>query len=175
LSLGHRRILYLHQAPELESLRRRRRWRGHERAMREAEVGEPWLTARYQDFNERFATPEQVRSYFTGPEAPTAVVCWYDGLAMELMNHLRRAGLSVPEDVSVIGYDNLPLGENTWPALDTIDLHMDEQVRHAVDLLSLPARRRAAMSATLITPTLIRRASCAPPPVSSPLLASSLS
>ena len=163
LSLGHRRILYLHQAPDLPALRRRRRWHGHERAMRDAEVAEPWLTARYGDIKEQFSTPEKIRAYFTGPDAPTAVVCWYDGLALELMNSLRQAGISVPEDVSVIGYDNLPLGEHTWPPLDTVDLHMDDQVSYALDLLSLPTGRRAATSATLITPTLITRASCGPP------------
>lgn len=165
LNLGHRRVLYLHGSRDVQSLRRRRRWRGHERALRDAEVGEPLPTASRAELEVWLENPEQTRRFFSGPNAPTAVVAWYDALAVQLIAALRQAEVRVPDDVSVMGYDNLPLGAHTWPPLDTVDLHMDEQVRHALDLLSLPAGPRRSAATTLIMPTLVGRASCAPPPL----------
>ena len=50
----------------------------------------------------------------------TAIVCANDKMAFGAIRELRRLGKSVPEDVSIIGYDNLPLASYTYPALTTI-------------------------------------------------------
>jgi DNA-binding LacI/PurR family transcriptional regulator len=162
LLLGHRRIVYAHRMGTDEKLYAKRRWRGHERALREAGIPEPHRVVGHPVVQAWMNAPDAARRYFTAASAPTAVVTWYDAEAVMIIDALRRAGLQAPDDVSVIGYDNLPIGAHYVPPLDTIDLHMDEQVRHALSLLSLPAPP-AAVSATLITPTLVCRASCAPP------------
>lgn len=162
LDLGHRRIAYAHHMASDEKLHRKRRWRGHERALREAGVAEPDTVIGPDTVAGWMKDAEAIGRYFAAPGAPTGVVTWYDAEAVLLINALRTGGLRVPHDVSVVGYDNLPLGAHFFPPLDTVDLHMDEQARHALALLSLPAPPKA-VSATRITPTLICRASCAPP------------
>ncbi len=164
LERGHRRIAYLYRPPT-EELFRRLRWRGHERALREAGlsvdrersvIDGPLLETWRQD-------PESMRAYFSRPGAPTGVAAWSDPAAVMLLGTLRRAGLRVPDDVSVIGYDNLPVGEDAWPPLDTVDQHLDVLVRHALFLLTLP-QPQTAVSTALVTPTLVCRDSTGAPP-----------
>lgn len=162
LLLGHRRIAYLHRtsAPVLQ---RKRRWRGHERALREAGLGEapPRLISDGKAIDAWCANAGAVRDTFTAPDAPTAVVAWSDPAAAMLIAALRRADLSVPGDVSVVGYDNLPIGAHCWPPLDSVDQHIDVLVRHALFLLSAP--QPGGTVSSVVTPTLVCRESCAPP------------
>ncbi len=55
-------------------------------------------------------------------EPPTAIVCGNDVLAMGVMFEARDRGLSIPGDLSVVGFDNLPITEHLSPALTTIDV-----------------------------------------------------
>ncbi len=68
-------------------------------------------------------------------ERPTAVVCGNDVLALGALSATRALGLSVPEDVSVIGFDDIPMAG--WPlvALTTVRCDLDALAGHAVDLL----------------------------------------
>jgi DNA-binding LacI/PurR family transcriptional regulator len=52
-------------------------------------------------------------------ERPTAVVCFNDIMAIGAMHALRQAGLSVPGDCSVTGFDNIPLSQYVNPPLTT--------------------------------------------------------
>ncbi|GAA3817658.1 EAL domain-containing protein [Cellulomonas soli] len=65
------------------------------------------------------------------PERPTAVMCATDRNAIGFLSRVRRAGLSVPEDVAVIGFDNIEAGAYAVPALATVD-----QKFHAVGALA---------------------------------------
>lgn len=47
----------------------------------------------------------------------------------------QRCGLHVPDDVQVVGFDNVPEAEYSVPALTTIDPHIDDYAKHAVDML----------------------------------------
>jgi DNA-binding LacI/PurR family transcriptional regulator len=72
----------------------------------------------------------------TGPaEDVDAIVCLNDALALGAVHALVGAGRRVPEDVSVIGFDNIPEGGFFTPELTTIDPHMDDYARAAVDML----------------------------------------
>ncbi len=55
-------------------------------------------------------------------EAPTAVMCGNDVLAMGVMFEARDRGISIPGDLSIIGFDNLPITEQLSPALTTIEV-----------------------------------------------------
>ncbi len=54
------------------------------------------------------------------PSRPTAVFCYSDGRAVGLMNGLHRMGKSIPEEISVLGFDNTTFSEYSYPALSTI-------------------------------------------------------
>lgn len=161
LDLGHRRIAYARHFPDVTWLTTTRRWQGHRRALAEAGLGHdtppiipilPWKILRDD--------PNALRAEYARVGSPTGIVVWTDDEALQLLPLLRRIGLHVPRDVSLIAYDNVPLGEHSDPPLDTIDPHLDVQIRHALALLESPPAAGHVPS-VVVTPTLLRRESCA--------------
>lgn len=65
----------------------------------------------------------------------TAVICAYDAIAYGAIRQLKAAGRQVPQDVSVIGVDNIRTSEYTKPSLTTIDCKPEEVCRIAWELL----------------------------------------
>lgn len=70
-----------------------------------------------------------------GPLRPTGFVCAADMLAVGVVQALTAAGLSVPDDASVIGFDDLPVSARCTPPLSSIRIDRGELGRVAVDLL----------------------------------------
>lgn len=97
--------------------------------------------------------------------APTAVFCAADWMAALLLRALRQRGLRVPEDVSVIGFGDLPLSSYVDPSLTTIHQPYERLGREAVKILCSPdGRWTAAKGERLLPVELVRRESvCAPP------------
>jgi GntR family transcriptional regulator of arabinose operon len=160
---NHRRIAFHASGPDYtENLR----WEGHQRALSEAARSGVSLTPIVLPDTVLLAwraDPEQARVFLRQPDAPTAIVCWNDHEATRLMVALNAAGIRVPDDVSVIGYDNLPEGQLVQPPLSTVDHSIDWQIRTAVELLRrpvlpIPSHTKAVM------PTLIPRGSTGPAP-----------
>ena len=65
------------------------------------------------------------------PERATAVLCSNDLTAMGALRAVRRAGLQVPKDISIVGFDDIHLAEFTEPPLTTVRLSRDELARKA--------------------------------------------
>ena len=93
-------------------------------------------------------------------ERPDAILCANDLLAIGALAALRDAGLDVPGDVALVGMDNTPLSEVTWPTLTTVDLGSSERARIAVEMLleriEDPAREPRVVG---VAPRLVVRAS----------------
>ena len=68
-------------------------------------------------------------------EKPQGIVAASDVIAMSALSVLAEHGLSVPDDVHVIGYDGLPIGEQTVPRLSTVSQDMNRGAAHLIDLL----------------------------------------
>ncbi len=68
-------------------------------------------------------------------ELPTAFVCNCDEAAYILINQLKSKGIRVPEDVSVVGYDNHIYSTISVPRITTIDVNSYEMSYHAVDII----------------------------------------
>jgi LacI family transcriptional regulator len=66
----------------------------------------------------------------------TAVTCFNDRVAIGAYEAIRAAGLSVPGDVSVMGFDDEDLVAHLTPPLSTVQLPHDEMARRAVELLA---------------------------------------
>ena len=85
------------------------------------------------------------------------MVCPNDELALGAVRAVHEAGLSVPEDVSVTGFDGIPLADVMTPTLTTLRQDFTAAGRAAVELLlDLPDRAGAAPSPVVIASEFIR-------------------
>lgn len=84
---------------------------------------------------------------------PTAVVCNSDQAAARLCRELKHAGLRVPEDVSVIGFDNVSHGTMFEPLITTINVNRREMAKSAIDSLMRRIRHPEADARSIICRT----------------------
>jgi DNA-binding LacI/PurR family transcriptional regulator len=97
---------------------------------------------------------------------PTAVLAMSDALASGVLREAADQGLQVPGDVSVVGFDNVPLAELTEPPLTTVDQPTEHKGELAARTL-LDAIRTEAPSEprrTVLPTRLVRRGTTGPPP-----------
>lgn len=95
------------------------------------------------------------------PRCP-AILAINDRVALGLLRVLQAHGLSIPEDVTLVGYDNSALAPFAGPGLTSVDPHAAELITHAVKLLATPRSQKGRK--IQVTPEIIIRASSAPPP-----------
>ena len=91
----------------------------------------------------------------------TAIVCSHDILAHSVMVHCRELGLRVPEDISILGFDDIPLCRYTLPPLTTIRQDRENLGRSALHALT-SQMNHVCVSSLLLHAELIERASCGP-------------
>jgi LacI family repressor for deo operon, udp, cdd, tsx, nupC, and nupG len=95
---------------------------------------------------------------------PTAVFCSNDEMAIGLIRGLASAGLRVPEDISVAGFDDIEFAEMAGPPLTTIHQPRRELGRNGAAALLELLRGRTPLPRIRLGTELIVRASTAPPP-----------
>lgn len=159
LSLGHRRIGHLSGRPDLESARLREA--GFRKAMADAGVAVDERLVRVGGFRVESAEAPAVE-LLSLPDRPTAVFAGNDLSAISTMDVARAMGLSIPDDLSVIGFDNVPESALVNPPLTTIRQPLQqmgaEALRLLVDLIAGVER-----DTHIRLPTeLVVRASCRP-------------
>ena len=90
----------------------------------------------------------------------TAIVCSHDMLANSVMYHCRELGLRVPEDISILGYDDLPMCRFTVPPLTTIRQDRADLGKSAFFAISNQLNK-VPLGTFLLHAALIKRDSCA--------------
>lgn len=80
-------------------------------------------------------TPERISSLFLSSHRPTAFFCSSDLAAVRMIQLLHSLGLRVPDDVSLVGFDDLPIAAISSPRLSTIAQNIDEKARLSVEML----------------------------------------
>lgn len=100
-------------------------------------------------------------------DRPTAVFCSADIVAFGLIAGLNAGGLRVPQDISVVGFDDIEMSDSYIPALTTIQQDRHRLGRRAVEVLLNRLDNTAPQSAVeaAIPVELVVRASTAPPPL----------
>ena len=97
---------------------------------------------------------------------PTAIFAYQDSLAALVYKHLGEAGVSIPHEMTVVGFDDLELATYLSPPLTTVGRHIEplasEFVRLLIERIQGNSTDRAPQH-IVITPRLVVRASCAPP------------
>jgi LacI family transcriptional regulator len=77
---------------------------------------------------------------------------------------VRKAGLRIPEDVSIVGFDDTPIAGRLWPALTTVRLPIREMGQAAARLLLAQAAGAVREDVISFTPEIVVRESTAAPP-----------
>ena len=97
----------------------------------------------------------------------TAIICSHDILAYSAMFYCSELGLKIPQDISILGYDDLPLCRYTNPPLTTIRQNRPALGKSAFFALSSQFNG-VPLSTHLLHPELVRRDSCGPAPETAP-------
>ena len=170
LHLGHQRLAYCgldRQWARNQEMRRVMRSKG---LTLEFFIEEAGLTSPDSQKAE-----EHLDAFFRAPHPPTAVFCFGDNTAMQLLLHAQRRGLRVPGDLSILGCGNARLCDFLTPALTSIEQFPEEIGRLAFALIQ--RRRREGMEPgerkaerVIVPPSLVIRESCGPPEPRTPAL-----
>jgi DNA-binding LacI/PurR family transcriptional regulator len=92
------------------------------------------------------AEAEAARELLALPERPSAVLCFSDAIAATMIRTAQDAGLRVPHDLSVVGFDDTPTATRLEPALTTVHQDVAAKGHAAVGALTAEIRRRATGS-----------------------------
>lgn len=129
---GHRRIAFINGEPWMEAAKDR--LKGYRRALATADL--PLDPALVRDGDWMSGTGfEHTLQLMRLRQPPTAIFCANDLMALGALEALKQLGLRVPQDVSVMGYDDQEISRHTHPPLSTVVLPSYEMGQAAVELL----------------------------------------
>ncbi|OXM63626.1 LacI family DNA-binding transcriptional regulator [Amycolatopsis vastitatis] len=154
VGLGHRRIAHLDGGGAAGAAQRRR---GFESAMRRHGLESIVVRSEHTDIGGEKAVRELLAAY-SRAELPTGLVSGNDFNAVGAISALEEAGLRVPEDVSVVGYDNTSLAALRHLSLTTVDQPRKDMARLAfAALLERVRGERTEPVRHLLHPSLVVR------------------
>jgi len=150
---GHRRIAHIagHEKHVVTFLRRQ----GFEDAISSADID---LDFDKYVRNGRFRfreTLECAEALLSDDRRPTAIFAANDQMAVAVMMAAHRMGISIPEDLSIIGFDNAPISRSIWPSLTTIAQPYDAIAEASLELLRIGMENE--ISARVLPHSLIER------------------
>ena len=158
LDLGHRRLIHV-TGPEENCLSRERR-RGIEAAM--AAAGLPPVPALPGDFS-LGSGRRAAGTILDMAQRPTGVICDNDEMAIGLIHRLTAEGMVVPDDISVVGFDNIQMAAYTVPGLTTVAQRSRDIGSLAASRLLAQLREPGALPETVMPVELLVRQSTCPP------------
>jgi len=132
VALGHRKIAFIRGPIKLHSAQSRKA--AFSRSLHESGItpNPSWIIEGDHTLEGGIAAMERL---LDENPMPTAVICSNDMTAIGVMHKLYRAGLRVPDDLSVIGFDDIHISEVTIPPLTTIQMSRFELARSAFHAL----------------------------------------
>lgn len=131
VALGHRRIAFVGGTPHLRSAQRR--LEAFQQTMRQFLPDTPEQIY-YGDFRIEGGRRAANEILETG-DLPTAIVAANDLMAIGAVSEFENAGLHIPRDISIVGFDDIDFARLTKPALTTVNLPLGELGRRAVEAL----------------------------------------
>lgn len=163
IDLGHRSIGYITGVMEIPSSQQR--LRGYREALHEAGIKVKPSMIQPGDYT-RLGGFRAVEKWIRAGTLPTAIFASNDLMAHGAMDALRQHGVRVPENVSVMGFDDIPLAALLHPPLTTVSQSMREMGLRAAELLLRQLSGEARPDdneRVVIDPVLVVRSSCAQP------------
>ena len=118
LELGHRNIAALLKVDDLQGERRRK---GYIEALNEYDINfNKSIVGEYITDNRDMYVDQFVINILKLEDKPTAIVCYNDQIALRVINNLRKEGISVPNDISIVSFDDSSLAISSDIKLTTI-------------------------------------------------------
>lgn len=161
LQLGHRRIACIYNSDAKQGLDR---LEGYKKALQEYEIvpsssiiGQYQYQTLYSRFPFHFTQELMQRSQ---SERPTAIFCYNDLDAIRALDAIRYLGLKVPDDVSIIGYNDSILATVSEIKITSVRHPKDELGQEAASYLLGMIKRRLEKPQAVIEPELVIRSSC---------------
>lgn len=163
LDLGHRRIGFVGDAFEnpFGFTSGRDRYVGYERGLMAAEIPVVADSVRLGAHG-RYEARELGIRLLTSPDPPSAIFAASDTQALGVMAAARELGLRIPDDLSVIGYDDIEAAD--YVGLTTVRQQLFESGRRGAEVLLKEIEERSAVPPFVkLDPSIVRRATTAPP------------
>lgn len=164
VELGHRDIHHVDGGTDPGSADRRRAYRAAMRSHGLSKCANVIAGAHNEE-----AGASAARSMLAEPALPTAVLAGNDRCALGLLDVFTRAGVDVPGELSLIGYDDSHLSDN--PRIDLTTVHQDAPAlaRHAVQLAAkMLEEPQSGVADVVLEPKLVVRGTTSPPRGSTP-------
>jgi DNA-binding LacI/PurR family transcriptional regulator len=159
VSLGHRRIAHISYAA-LSYLAADARFQGYRQALKEGGIAFNKKLLAIGNFSSESGF-DAMNEILQNRVIPTALFASNDTIAVGAMAAIRAAGLSVPGDIAVVGFDDLPFAAFTNPALTTVRSQAKELGEHAAHAaISLLEGKPVGIRRRVIPLELIVRESC---------------
>jgi LacI family transcriptional regulator len=165
IDAGHRRIAYI-SIPELEDTSDVSRWQGYGEAMRQAGLG-PVIRIGWSPPSDHASVDginRRLLDVFSGLHRVTAVFASNDVAAIALQEFADRVDLKVPEDLSIVGFDDVPMAGLARISLTTVAQPRDELARLGIATIAdrIEGKLMGPPHATLVGVNLVARLSTAP-------------
>lgn len=162
IGLGHRRIALICGRTDVNDRARGRR-EGFEATLRAhgLPVDPDLIHERDFEFEDGRAA---MHTLLRSKRPPTAVFCANDILAIGALYECREAGIDVPRDISIVGFDDLPIAQYTTPQLTTVRVPAAEMGKLATEALIMMIREGRRPRSTELPIELVQRGSTAQPP-----------
>ncbi len=158
-SLGHVKLAHISSATQHPNLKER--WAGFAEAVQQRTGSRPLLLRGRHDFYGGYEMG--LRLVREHPEV-TAVFAGNDFLALGVARALHESGRRIPEDISLMGFDDIELAAATWPPLTTIYQPIADIGRAAVEIvLRQVSNGTRVPEHRTFDVRLVERASCGPP------------
>ncbi|MFQ5836147.1 MAG: LacI family DNA-binding transcriptional regulator, partial [bacterium] len=161
IKLGHERIALL-SGPEAPCTSIQDRIKGYEKALGEFGIGFRKIIETEKDLNKpKRCAYKAMKSFLSSEFGISALFAVNDGIAIGALRAIREAGLKVPHDIAVIGYNDDEIAPFASVPLTTVAQRKEEMGKIAVGLLLERIRQKKGMPRhILLEPRLVVRASC---------------
>lgn len=151
---GHQRILGIFKTDDLQGIHRMNGYvQSYQRHSQESSFSEMIM---FQTRDNMQTVFKRVASILTRADRPTAIVCYNDQLAIQLMAFAKSLSLQVPADISIVGFDDYQLSAYVDPALTTM-AHPKEKMGHDAGTMILDLINHKKVSSVTYPPEMVLR------------------
>lgn len=158
LARGHHHLALVQPDDEIQKESLHQRLEGMQAVLVEA----PGATLELLPLNRSVSAAHSlVETWLAKAQRPTAIYAFSDEYAVLLLGAFARRGIRVPQEVAILGTDNLPVGEYVWPSLSTMDFDSVDLGKLVIEMISLLQQEQGLPEALTrpLTPRLLQRES----------------